>query len=379
MKNYNKKAKNAIGAHAQYLTERSIAAHASYTVRAPLGHTAKDDLVALGHGGMPAWAQSSPLAYWEMADKYSQANACLGKELLVTLPYELSALDNQRLVETFLARLPRVPITWALHAPLTRDGQHTQYHCHIVLSPRQDDGLQRTPQAYFQRTDRGGTTQLRLYTRPADLRAIRGLWQGVLQDACRAHGLTLDRPYDGMKEIRLTWQELRHLRQVLHQHGMPGVWGHEHRLPLPTLLTWQRTGTISRPPGRVACAARTAAILQTDCAATTKVWGFASTLRTARPTQVVLKHKARQGLHQAEAAIKSLQEQRHQLSQVYMTWINPALKQAQARYRETHSRVLTRGRHQAHERSGDARPLDLPVLDAALRERERRREQERGR
>ena len=135
VKNYNKQAKNSISAHAQYLTERSIAAHAAHNVREREGEAPRDDLIEMGHRHMPAWAQGTEMTYWKMADKYSKVNACLGKELLITLPYELSPTDNLRLVETFLARLPKVPTTFALHAPPTPDGQRTQYTATFYSRP----------------------------------------------------------------------------------------------------------------------------------------------------------------------------------------------------------------------------------------------------
>ncbi len=81
----------------------------------------------------------------------------------------------------------------------------------------------------------------------------------------------------------------------------------------------------------------------------------------------------------SEATIQTLQAQRRQLAEVYTTTLQPALKQERTRYRETHPRVLSRGRHQTQERGGDTRHMDLPILDAALRAQERQREQERAR
>ena len=379
VKNYNKQAKNSISAHAQYLTERSIAAHAAHNVREREGEAPRDDLIEMGHRHMPAWAQGTEMTYWKMADKYSKVNACLGKELLITLPYELSPTDNLRLVETFLARLPKVPTTFALHAPPTRDGQRTQYHCHILLSPRLDDGRERTPQEYFRRNDYGGTTHLRLYTSPAEVRTLRHEWQAVLERTLQEHGLALERPQDNMKEIRLTWQEMRHLRQVLQRQKVADMWGHEHRILPQVLLTWQQHGLISARQAEWLAVRGQRQFTGQLTKQQERLWEYTTVLDTARPWQLVAKHRAARGRQRIEATMQQLQAQRHQLSHAYMTWINPAFQKEKQRYREAQRSILGRGRRQERSRGQERVRMDLPTLDAAVRERERQRQQERER
>jgi hypothetical protein len=81
LKNYNKRGgKTSVGAHANYLTQRSISAHAAHNIRQREGERLKDDLIAQGHRHMPAFAQGDDMTFWAMADRYSKANACLAKE-----------------------------------------------------------------------------------------------------------------------------------------------------------------------------------------------------------------------------------------------------------------------------------------------------------
>jgi hypothetical protein len=51
------------------------------------------------------------LTYWQAAQQYSRTNACLAKEVLISLPKELHHAANLALVQQCLATLPPYPTT----------------------------------------------------------------------------------------------------------------------------------------------------------------------------------------------------------------------------------------------------------------------------
>jgi hypothetical protein len=97
---------SSVGAHAQYITP-----HAQHNTREREWEAPRDDLVACGHAHMPQWATDDPQAYWQAADRYSRTNACLAKEILVSLSKEFDHRQNLALLHDFLRQLPPVPTT----------------------------------------------------------------------------------------------------------------------------------------------------------------------------------------------------------------------------------------------------------------------------
>jgi MobA/MobL family protein len=114
---------------------------------------AKEDLVATGAGGLPAWAHSST-HFWLMADRYERGGAhrprTVARTYEIALPRELSPEARLELAadirETFFERYPH---SWALHNPIDAQGlEHP--HMHLMLSERgPDDGIDRGPKLYL--------------------------------------------------------------------------------------------------------------------------------------------------------------------------------------------------------------------------------------
>ena len=369
-----------VSAHAQYLLRQMpLTEHITYALRERASEHQRDDLVASGSAHLPGWAQGDVLTYWTAAQTYSRKGGVVAKEIEVALPRELTRRQNTDLIQAWLAKLPAYPTCWAFHEPRTRNGKDPQPHVHILISPRPDDGRHPDPVTYFKQPNHGGVTAQQLWTQKAEIRQLWKDWEQLLRSTLRAHGLeqTLDRDHK-VPEIALSWREMRNLRQHI-QRACPDEWGHEHLVPRATIETWTQHGliTVRQATWLVQRGQR-----QADWKLTQEqqqLWEHTETLGKLKPWQVLAKRHLHTDRERSEATIQTLQAQRRQLAEVYTTTLQPALKREQARYRETHSRVLTRGRSQAHERSGDTRPMDLPVLDAALRAHERQREQERAR
>ena len=98
---------------------------------------------------MPGWAEEDPHAYWEAADAHERANGRLFREVEFALPTELDEGERRELAlefAQFLTGRDRLPYTLAIHRG---DGENP--HCHLVISERSNDGLERTAETWFKR------------------------------------------------------------------------------------------------------------------------------------------------------------------------------------------------------------------------------------
>ncbi len=108
-----------------------------------------DDVLYSESGHMPGWAEADPLAYWDAADKHERANGRLFKRLEFALPTALSADEQRELAVGFARHLTdgeQLPYTLAIHA-----GGGTNPHCHLLISERGNDGLERSAEHWFKR------------------------------------------------------------------------------------------------------------------------------------------------------------------------------------------------------------------------------------
>ena len=107
--------------------------------------------------------QASPVCLCSMrreaADAHERANGRLFREVEFALPNELSRserLEAAREFAHFLTDRERLPYTLAIHR-----GGGENPHCHLVISERSNDGLERTAETWFKRyngkaPERGG-------------------------------------------------------------------------------------------------------------------------------------------------------------------------------------------------------------------------------
>ena len=108
-----------------------------------------DELLYTASGHMPAWADADPSTYWDAADLHERANGRLFQRIEVALPTALSAEEQRALAVGFARHLTdgeQLPYTLAIHA-----GEGTNPHCHLLISERTNDGLERSPEQWFRR------------------------------------------------------------------------------------------------------------------------------------------------------------------------------------------------------------------------------------
>lgn len=128
---------------------KSAGAKADYIQREGKYQPAEKELLHKESGNMPEWAKDAPSKYWHAADTYERANGRLYKEVEFALPRELSLQQNRQLAQEFARNLTdkeTLPYTMAIHA-----GKGTNPHCHLIISERKNDGIDRSDDRWFKR------------------------------------------------------------------------------------------------------------------------------------------------------------------------------------------------------------------------------------
>lgn len=151
---------------------QSASAKCDYIERNGKYARARDPVLHVEHGHMPSFAQDDPRSYWQAADLYERKNGVLFREVEFALPVELSLDQQRQLAHDFAQHLTgehRLPYTLAIHA-----GGGTNPHCHLVISERVGDDIERTAAQHFARhnpksPEKGGTQK-------ADIGSRRGEW-----------------------------------------------------------------------------------------------------------------------------------------------------------------------------------------------------------
>ena len=150
-------------------------------------------------GHMPEWASDDAHTYWEAADLHERVNGRLYREVVFALPNELDEGERRELALEFAQSLTaeeRLPYTLAIHRGLSeKPGKPDNPHCHLMISERMNDGLERTPETWFKRAnraspERGGALKSRS-TRPVEwLEKTRKSWAEHANRALKRSGST---------------------------------------------------------------------------------------------------------------------------------------------------------------------------------------------
>ena len=134
---------------------QSAEAKADYITRE--GKYARDhaEVEHVEDGNMPAWAKDNPRQYWQAADEHERANGRLFREVEFALPVELGRHEQVKLARRFAQDLTgeeRLPYTLAIHRGESRDpGKPDNPHCHLMISERSNDGIERSAATWFKR------------------------------------------------------------------------------------------------------------------------------------------------------------------------------------------------------------------------------------
>src|SRR5215831_926579 len=163
-----------------YLMREAEFAPVQYLERTSASTKDREDLVAQGTRHLPAWAESSASRFFLAAARHERVRGQYAIALQFTLPRELSPAQQRALVDDFIeATMPDKPLLWVIHAPMDRQGQAEQPHCHLLLSARSVDGIERDERQTFRRwnaahPERGGARKDLFWSQrhaPGQLRA----------------------------------------------------------------------------------------------------------------------------------------------------------------------------------------------------------------
>ncbi len=189
----------------------------------------------------PGWAQTTT-AYWDAADAYERANGTVYREIEFALPKELAEVENIALARSFAEHLSDVPggltpYTLAIHRS---EKDPLLLHCHLMLSDKVNDGIERDASLWFRRAAnsgkdpaRGGAPKTQARISKDWLReVVRPLWQELANQTLERAGL----------DIRIDHRSLEAQRQDLEQQAA------QERDPHKRRVLEDRSNALDRPP-----------------------------------------------------------------------------------------------------------------------------------
>ena len=196
-KTHSRGAGKGAGGHVRYILREG--AYAQKTVEQVNGavvervRVSREEEVAYAESGhLPAWAQT-PADYWDAADQYERANGTVYREIEFALPKELSDTENIALARAFAERLADVPggvtpYTLAIHRS---EKDSVLLHCHLMLSDKVQDGIERDAALWFRRAANPGKDPARGGAPKTQARIgqdwlgdmVRPLWERLANDA----------------------------------------------------------------------------------------------------------------------------------------------------------------------------------------------------
>jgi len=178
------------GSRAKNTCARAAAAYIQREAEYSRGAQAAD-LVYTESGHMPAWAAAEPTSYWHAADLWERRNGQLFKGVEVALPLALTPAERQELAVGFAHHLTdaeRLPYTLAIHA-----GNGDNPHCHVLISERGNDGVERDEEQWFKRynaehPELGGARKSRALQPKSWLLETRAAWAAQTNHALERAG-----------------------------------------------------------------------------------------------------------------------------------------------------------------------------------------------
>lgn len=150
----------------------------------------------IASGNMPKWAEDDPLLYWKSADRYERANGKLYHQIEFSLPVEIDFQSKIKVSENFAKRVSeqindidgKLPYHLVIH---DADGHNP--HCHLLLSERANDNIDRTEETWFKRFNPsdpslGGAKKTRDLQPKQWLLNVREAWAEYANEALANNG-----------------------------------------------------------------------------------------------------------------------------------------------------------------------------------------------
>ena len=255
-KTHSRGAGKGAGGHVRYILREG--AYAQKTVEQVNGAVVErvridraGEVAYAESGHLPAWVQT-PADYWDAADQYERANGTVYREIEFALPKELSDNENIALARSFAEHLANVPggntpcrgatflqgatslqgatpYTLAIHRS---EKKPLLLHCHLMLSDKVNDGIERDPALWFRRAANPGKNPARGGAPKTQARigqewlgdVVRPLWERLANDAL-AHAEVDARIDHRSLEARRIEQEAL-AAQAMRDHHEMAAWQH---------------------------------------------------------------------------------------------------------------------------------------------------------
>lgn len=258
------------GGHARYVLRegayaRKVVEQVNGSVVEKVRIDRGEEVAYAASGHLPAWAQT-PADYWDAADQYERANGTVYREIEFALPKELSDNENIALAHAFaeaLAAVPggETPYTLAIHRS---EKQPMLLHCHLMLSDKVNDGIERDPALWFRRAANPGKDPAKGGAPKTQARigkewlgdVVRPLWSGLANDALARAEVDARIDHRSLEARRIEQEELA--AQASQRGDLVRAVGHQRqadRLDRPPQPKKGRVLTHAGPekaPGRAA-------------------------------------------------------------------------------------------------------------------------------
>jgi hypothetical protein len=111
----------------------------------------EDEVLFAASENMPSWAVDDPYKYWSASDRFERKNGVLFRTVEFALPVEMDQQHRERLALEFARNIAKtegglLPFSLAIHR-----GKEHNPHCHLLLSERTNDHIDRSPKMWFRR------------------------------------------------------------------------------------------------------------------------------------------------------------------------------------------------------------------------------------
>ena len=178
----------------------------------------RDPAIYTESAHMPSWAKDDPHEYWDAADLFERANGRLYVAADFALPQDLEPDDQIELARALAQELTaeqQLPYTLAIHAGRDRDGNEHNPHAHVMISERQNDGIDRDRQQWFRRADRahperGGAPKTRDLHGREWVEHTRERWAELTNEMLERNGRTERVDYRSYKRQRIDREPGQH-------------------------------------------------------------------------------------------------------------------------------------------------------------------------
>ena len=172
------------------------AAHAYITRSEEYDDPDRDAAIHTESDHMPSWADDEARLYWDGADLYERANGRLYVSADFALSRDLDPDDQIELARSFAHELTdkeHLPYTLAIHEGRDANGSEHNPHAHLMMSERQNDGVERDRTQWFRRAnfvhpDRGGAPKSRTFHGREWMESARERWAELTNAMLQARG-----------------------------------------------------------------------------------------------------------------------------------------------------------------------------------------------